>query len=173
MNRWKKLHESEETVGYRHNVSRHYALPDGKVKGFDSTEVGHTVSIFALTRKNEVVLVKQFRPGPEWVLLELPCGHVDDGETWLDAAERELLEETGYKGDLRYLSTQYMGAYIQGWKHIFLATNCEEVKAQATDEDEFIEVVLMPLSEFREHLYDWDSCETGAAYQALDALEKL
>ena len=54
------------------------------------------VIVLALTENGEVILVKQFRPALGYHTLELPAGAVDPGETPMEAAERELFEETGY-----------------------------------------------------------------------------
>jgi ADP-ribose pyrophosphatase len=54
------------------------------------------VSVFAVTNEGAFPLVRQFRPAIEQVTLELPCGHVDEGETPAQAAARELKEETGF-----------------------------------------------------------------------------
>ncbi len=54
------------------------------------------VSILAITRDKTLVLVRQFRPAIEMFTLELPCGHVDEGETPEQSARKELLEETGF-----------------------------------------------------------------------------
>ena len=172
--KWKKIADDQPPVGFRRNFSRHYILPSGEKKAFDITDVGHTVAVLALTTQDEVVLVRQYRPGPQAMCLELPGGLVDPGESWVEAAGRELREETGYEaGRLEYVSTVYMGAYVQGWKHYFLAPGCKLVGEQKTESDEFIGVELWTMGDFRGLLRDWDSCEVGGAYQALDALGRL
>lgn len=54
------------------------------------------VSVFAITKGGSFPLVRQFRPAIEQVTLELPSGHVDEGQTPEEAALNELREETGF-----------------------------------------------------------------------------
>jgi ADP-ribose pyrophosphatase len=55
------------------------------------------VTVVALTERDDLILVRQFRPAVERQTLELPSGNVDPGETPADAAGRELAEETGFR----------------------------------------------------------------------------
>ena len=57
------------------------------------------VTFLALTNNNEILFVKQYRPVLEKYTLELPSGHVEPGQTPEQAAQAELLEETGYKAE--------------------------------------------------------------------------
>ena len=57
------------------------------------------VNVVALTPGKKIILVKQYRFGTGKVSLEVPAGVVDPGETPVETARRELLEETGYRSD--------------------------------------------------------------------------
>jgi 8-oxo-dGTP pyrophosphatase MutT (NUDIX family) len=57
------------------------------------------VGIVALDRDGNFLLVRQLRPAVDGMTLEIPCGHVESGETPEEAARKELLEETGYVAD--------------------------------------------------------------------------
>ena len=55
------------------------------------------VTVLAMTAARQVVVVRQYRPAIERISLELPAGHVENGEAPAEAARRELWEETGFR----------------------------------------------------------------------------
>jgi ADP-ribose pyrophosphatase len=129
--------------------------------------------VLAITEADEVILVREFRPGPEELLYELPGGIVDEGETPGDAARRELLEETGYEGDLRAAGTSWAGAYSTHRRHAFVATDCYRVAEPWLEENEAVELALMPFADFRDHIRRGSLTDVAAAYLGLDTLERL
>ena len=129
------------------------------------------MAVVALTTGDEVVLVREYRPGPEELLLELPGGAIDDGEDPLEAARRELLEETGYEGDLRPVGRILDCAYSSRVRYAFIAASCRRV-AEPHDGEQ-LEVVLLPVGEFVTHVRSGRLTDAAAAYRALDVLSLL
>lgn len=139
---------------YHHNEYRKLAdvkfeLPDGSVSTYSLIPRVDVVCVLALTEDNEVLLARQFRPGPGEVLDELPGGIVDPNEDFDAALRRELIEETGYEcGELRSIGTHYDSAYSELRRHQFVATGCKKTSEQKLDPHEFIEVVTKPINDF-------------------------
>ena len=107
-------------------------------------------NIVPLTDAGEVVMIRQYRHGTREVTLEIPGGMVDaDDRTPLEAARRELLEETGYAADsVEPLGVIHPNPAIQRLAcHTFVARGARRVAAPAFDQTEDIEVVLVPLRE--------------------------
>jgi 8-oxo-dGTP pyrophosphatase MutT (NUDIX family) len=108
------------------------------------------VNVVAITKRDEVVLVRQYRHGLERVHFEIPAGTTDDGETSHEAAaRRELLEETGY-GDGRWspLVTLSANPALQNnLTHTFLAEGVERVAEPHTEASEDLRVHLVPVAD--------------------------
>jgi ADP-ribose pyrophosphatase len=121
----------------------------GEAHDFIVLESSPWVNVIALNDREEVVLIRQYRHGTREVTLEIPGGLVDAGDEPLAAAKRELLEETGYRGeewiDLGYV---HPNPAIQNNRcHTFLALGAKPAGAQSQDDKEDIVVILKPLAE--------------------------
>jgi ADP-ribose pyrophosphatase len=168
---WRKLDERLVYDRFRRVVSRRFQLPDGTLADFEVFDLLDSAAVLALTPSNEVILVREFRPGPEEMLLELPGGVVERGQTPAAAAQAELLEETGYEGALVEVGALLADAYATSSKHVFAGTECNRVAAP--ERPPLTQPVLMPLPDFREHLRRGRLTDSDAAYRALDFLGLL
>lgn len=119
----------------------------GKEHDFFILESSSWINVIPLTRENDVVMIRQYRHGIRNVTLEIPGGLVEPGDTPLDAARRELREETGYEGEeLISLGFVHPNPAIQNNRcYTYLATNCVHAGTQELDEKEDIEVITCPL----------------------------
>ena len=70
---------------------------DGSTSPYYFLRTSDYVTVLAVTTEGSVLLVEQYRPAVGAQTLELPSGHVEDGESPEAAARRELAEETGYE----------------------------------------------------------------------------
>ena len=171
---WKKLKETKVYSGYRSIIKRAFELPNGKTMEYDIVAGGNFASIAAITKAQEVLLVKQFRPGPERILMSTPSGYIDPDEAPEVAARRELLEETGYQAEAVFFKKIATLPYGTGSQYCFVATGCEKIQEQRLDDTEFIEVVTMSLPDFKLKLrdaQDLDLYNLTAAYLLLDHLK--
>lgn len=109
-------------------------------------ESGDWCNVVAVTANDELVMVRQFRFGTQRVTLEIPGGIVDPGEDPRISAERELLEETGFRAARwRSLGSVAPNPAIQRNRlHSFLAEGCVRVAEQEQDPFEDLAVELVP-----------------------------
>jgi ADP-ribose pyrophosphatase len=107
--------------------------------------------MMAVDDKKRILLVRQYRLPAEKYMWELPAGKVDDGEKPLQAAKRELAEETGYKAKkwTKLVSFFASPGYVQERMTIFLATDLTAGDATPMD-DERIETRWFKRTELAE-----------------------
>ncbi len=124
----------------------------GKAHRFFIIESSPWVNVIPLTPQKEVVLVRQYRHGTQDVTLEIPGGLVEASDSPAGAAERELMEETGYgAGEILPLGMVHPNPAIQNNVcHTFLAKDVFLLGEQDQDEKEDIRVVLRPLDRIPE-----------------------
>jgi len=146
---WKVLETSYFRPGFRIDKCE---LANGNFLDATIFEFRSWANIVALTKNNEVVLVKQYRHGVYDALLEFPGGVVEDGEAPMEGARRELLEETGYStSNIIEVGKIYPNPALQtNTLYCYLALDAEKVSRQNLDAGEDIEVHLMPLDDLVE-----------------------
>ena len=105
------------------------------------------VCVLPLDREGNVTVVRQFRYAHDKVLTEIPAGKLDAGEEFLEAAKRELWEETGIVGgNFRFLGEIYTTpAFVDEVIYMYLVTDFDEEGSQHLDRDEFLNVEKIPL----------------------------
>ena len=174
MKPWEKLAEHRVFDGWRKIKEVEYALPDGKRDMFQIKEEGDCVVALVLTRDRQVVLARQYRVGPEMVLLEMPGGGISVGEHPKDAIAREILEETGYVcGKIEHVARLFQWACSTRRLLVFVGTNAEWRQGPDGDDAEFCEAVLLSVDAFRAHLRTGQLTDVDAGYLALDHLGLL
>ncbi len=174
---WQKVSETEERVGYRWITHKRFRLPNGTEGDF--TTVGRhkqqNAAVIALTPNGKVVVAKQYRPGPEKVLYELPGGMVDAGEVPEEAAKREFLEETGYaiEGELVFIGHGCRDAYKNEIDSYFIATDCRKTSEQKLEEAECIEVVEISVDDLISNARNGLMSDAAAVLMAYDMLKEI
>jgi ADP-ribose pyrophosphatase len=116
---------------------------------------------------DDLVLVRQARPGAREQTIELPSGKVEPGETPREAAERELAEECGLAASsYRELGSFWaVPAYSTEYVHVFEATGLWAVPTAGTDPDEDIEVQRVAAEQAIEAVEDAVSVAALALWQ--------
>ena len=125
-------------------------LPDGNRSSREIVEHSGGVTVLPVTKEKEIIMVKQFRKPTGEVLLELPAGKLESEEKPKKCAERELLEETGFKADkmVKVLSFYTSPGYSNELLHLYTG-EVSKVKKQNLDQGEFLEVKIIKSSKAR------------------------
>lgn len=149
--RWEKKHRTPVAktrvfdvhhVRYRHPVRQ-------TERDFVVVGPPDWVNVLALTPEHRLVLVRQFRFGTDDFSLEIPGGVMEAGEDPVEAALRELQEETGYTGKkVRLLGSVHPNPAIQANRcHLVLVEQAVPSGEMAWDPDEEIEVTTAPVED--------------------------
>ena len=128
-------------------------LPDGRInKEYYVLEYPTWINVTAITKDGQMVLVRQYRHALGQTNFEIVAGVVEQGESPLEAAKRELLEEASYGGgEWREIAVVSANpSTTTNLTHCFLATGVEKISGQHLDATEDIEVYLFSQEEVKE-----------------------
>ena len=149
--RWEKVRTDhliqDEWIDFRKSDFR---FPDGRVIGpFYTFTRRDYVVVVAEDTEGHYICVNQFRQGIEKVTTEFPAGGMEEGEEAVMAAQRELLEETGYESnEWKHLLTVPVDATLSdNYAHLFTAKNCRKITGQNLDWTEFVNVITLSKEE--------------------------
>lgn len=135
---------------------------------------GSAAVILPITKEKNVVLTVEPRVFTKRTVgVGIPAGYIEAKELGIDAAKRELLEETGYKAK----NVFYLGGFYQdmgvssAFNQIYLATDCEKVSEQNLDDGEFVRYFECTYEEALE-LIDMEYIQGSNALLALTKAKK-
>jgi ADP-ribose pyrophosphatase len=119
------------------------------------------VAIVAVDREGQLTLVRQRREAARKDLVELPAGTLEEGESPLESAQRELEEETGLRGGTwREVVTFYTTpGFCRERMHLFFADDLQGGAASPA-EDEDLELVRWPVEEIAARLSELEDAKT-------------
>ena len=127
-------------------------LPSGKqIPTWFILEFPDWINVIAITKDGKMVMEDQYRHALGETHYELVAGVIDPGETPLEAAKRELSEETGYEGGewSLFMTLSPNPTNHNNLSYTFLATGVEKVSGQHLDATEDIDVYLLSQDEVR------------------------
>ena len=151
-----------------------YRLPGGGVREHHVVEISDAVCVVPVRSDGKIVLIGQARYAHGKTHWEVPAGRLEDGESAMDGAARELMEETGYvAGQWIELPGFYpLNGISAHWCHAFVAMGCEEKCEPNLDAGERI-VVQTFEQDSVSRLLDEGRIEDGFSALALMHAERM
>jgi ADP-ribose pyrophosphatase len=135
-------------------------LPNGGRSAREYIVHPGAVVIIPLLDNGDILLERQFRYPLGRDFVELPAGKIDPGESELDCAQRELLEETGYTAtDWQYLTTVYPCIGYSDERLVYYLAKGLTYSGHRPDDDEFLEIFQLPVAEAIESVRNGGICE--------------
>lgn len=132
-------------------------LPDGRIiPDWPIVHMREYVNAFVMNEADQVLIFEGYKHGPDRSGWQVIGGYVENGETPLEAIQRELLEETGLRSD----EWEHLGSYVTdanrkgGLGHFFIARRVQSVGQGQNDENEKSTTKWVSLAEIQAALFD-------------------
>lgn len=124
----------------------HVKLPTGaEIEDFYILEYPEFCNVIAITKEGKFLMERQYRHAQHLTAYEIPAGCVEEGEDPMEAAKRELYEETGYAGGKwsHLMTISPNAGACTNYSHTYVAEGVECVSSQHLEESEDIKIELM------------------------------
>jgi len=134
-----------------------------------------TSYVVPITSEKKFILEKQYKQGTGTFMIEFPAGYIEENESPEDAAERELLEETGYSAE-RFTIIGKLAQHPSkeiGILHVVLAENVFQTSKQNFDATEEIELMELSIDEIIKMIENGEIWAGGTIAPFFMALNKL
>ena len=140
-------HENRPWWNYKNDK---FITPDGSQHDYYHIETGGNVIIVPVLDDGRLVLVRQYRYLNEKNSVEFPGGGINQNESVVDAANREFLEEAGYKTDnlIKIGTFEPCVGLLKDLSHVFIANELTFVQEPKSEGVEHTEVILRRVDEF-------------------------
>ena len=142
-NRWIKVRQDSVMTAKGVEIPDFYVL-----------EYPDCVNVIAITRDGRFIVERQYRHGIQKIHYELCAGNIEKGETPLETAKRELLEETGFGGGRweLYMKCAFNPAILNNMNYTYIARDVERISIQHLENTEEIDVCLLTKEELLEKM---------------------
>lgn len=145
-------------------------LPNGKQGKRELIKHPGAVAVLAVTDDQKIIMVEQYRKALEKTIVEIPAGKLEQGEDPEVCAKRELEEETGYEAAEWSLLTSFYTSpgFADEIVHLYIAKGLtKKENSAALDEDEFVNLMELTLSEAEQLVNDQRIHDAKTAYAVL------
>jgi len=145
------------------------------VKEYYTVHRPDAVIIAAFTQDKDIILIRQYRNAVKSESIEIPAGFMEPKEKPLQAAKRELMEETGFKAKklIKIGETFANASMLSNHVHFFIAFDCEKAGPQHLDQNEEIEVKITSWKKALTLLKKSDIMDIGSSLGIMLAKEYL